>query len=70
MENNELKETDIKSRTCCYFHDIIKTEDFDFHNILIDKISYKNILFYEISYKTMIGAKPLDIRFDKVDGFI
>ena len=25
---------------------------------------------YKISYKTLIGAKPLRIRFDKVDGFI
>ena len=27
--NDELKETDIKSSTCYYFDDIIKTEDFD-----------------------------------------
>ena len=25
---------------------------------------------YVISYKTLIGAKPLRIRFDKIDGFI
>ena len=34
------------------------------------KKSYENILVYDISYKTLIGAKPLRIRFDKVDGFI
>ena len=28
--NNELKEIDIKNRTCYYFDDIIKIEDFDF----------------------------------------
>ena len=27
-------------------------------------------MIYEISYKTLIGTKPLHIRFDKVDGFI
>ena len=37
MENNDkLKGIDIKSRTCYYFYDIIKSEDFDFYNILID----------------------------------
>ena len=30
MENNELKKARIKNRTCYYFDDIIKTEDFDF----------------------------------------
>ena len=32
--------------------------------------SYENILVYDILYKTLIGAKPLHIMFDKVDGFI
>ena len=27
-------------------------------------------MIYGISYKTMIGAKPVRIRFDKIDGFI
>ena len=27
-------------------------------------------MIYDISYKILIGAKPLPIRFDKVDGFI
>ena len=27
-------------------------------------------MVYKILYKTLIGAKPLHIRFDKVDGFI
>ena len=30
----------------------------------------KNILVYNISYKTMIDAKVLRIRFDKVERFI
>ena len=36
----------------------------------MDEKSHKNTLVYDISYKTFIGAKPLRIRFDKVDGFI
>ena len=67
--NDELKEIDIKNRTCYYFHDIIKIEDFSLDNILIDEGSYENILVYNISYKNLI-AKPLRIRFDKKDGFI
>ena len=27
-------------------------------------------MIYDISYKTFIGAKPLHISFDKIDGFI
>ena len=71
MENNDkLKEIDIKSRTCYYFNNMIKTEDFDFINTLIDKKSYENILVYSISYKILIDSEPLHIIFDKIDGFI
>ena len=70
MENDEFKKVRIKNRTCYYFDDIIKFEDFGFSKILIDKKSYENLLVYNISFKTLIGAKPLRIRFDKVDGFI
>ena len=56
--------------TCYYFYDTIKNEDFDFDNISLHKKSSENILVDDISYKTLIGAKPLYIRFDKVDGFI
>ena len=67
---NNLKEINLKSRTCYYFDDIIKIEGFDFDNILLDEKLYEYILAYGISYKTLIGAEPLRIRFDKVDGFI
>ena len=70
QSNDELKEIDIKNRTCYYLDDIIKIEDFDFNNTLIDQTSYENVLFYNISYKTLIGAKPLRIKFDKEDGYI
>ena len=69
MENNELKKVRIKNRTCLhYFNEIIKLEDFDIDNILIDKKSHENILIYHISYETLIGSKSLRIRFDKIDG--
>ena len=62
--NDKLKEIDIKNRTCYHFDDIIKTEDFNLNNVLIDEKSYKNILVYNISYKSLIGTKPLCIRFE------
>ena len=68
--NDELKETDIRNRTCCYFDAKTKTEDFNLDNILIKKKRYKNILVYNISYKTLIDAKPLRSGVDKIDGFI
>ena len=55
---------------CYYLDDIIKLEDFDLDNILIDKISHENILIYNISYKTAIDLKPLCVRFNQIDGFI
>ena len=54
MGNNELKKVRIKNRTCYYFDGIIKLEDFDLDNILIDEKSHKNILIYDISYKTFL----------------
>ena len=56
MESNELKEIDIKNSTCYYFDDIIKIEDFDFDNILINEKSCRIILAYDISYKTLFGS--------------
>ena len=37
-----LKNGNIKNRLSYCFDDIIKIEDFDFDNILIDEKSYKN----------------------------
>ena len=70
MEKNEFKKVSIKYRTYHYFDDIIKFGNFDFHNTLLDERSYKNILIHDISYKTLIAAKLLHIRFDKIDEFI
>ena len=55
---------------CYYFINIIKIEDFDLDNILIDEKSYKNILVYDILYKSLIDSKPLCTRFIEIDGFI
>ena len=70
---DELKETDMKNRTCYYFDDIMTVTDIYFSDILLDEKSYKtfkNILIYEILYKTFMGSIPLRIRSDKIDGFI
>ena len=55
---------------CYYIHAIIKIEDFDFDNNLIDEKWYENILVYNISYESLIDSKPSCIRFDKIDRFI
>ena len=69
MKNNDkFKETDIKSRTCYDFYDLIKTEGPGLDNILKDEKSYDNILLFNISYQNLI-AKPLHVRFNKTDGF-
>ena len=47
-----------------------KLEDFDIDNISKNEKSHENILIYDISYKTLIGPKPFQIKFDKIDGFI
>ena len=59
--NDELGETNIKNRTCYYFDDITKIEDFHFDHILLNKKSYRIIFIYDILYKTLIVAKPLGI---------
>ena len=54
----------------CYFDDIIKFEDFDFHNTLLDKKSYESIFIYGVSNKAFIGAKIFLILFNNLDGSI
>ena len=49
MEKNEFKKVCIENCMCFCFDDIIKLEDFDIDNILIDEKSYENILIYDIS---------------------
>ena len=71
----KLKEINIKNCTCYYFEDIIRfwDKDIEFSVSLLDEKSYEtsdNILIYDISNKTSTSAKPLHIRFDKIDGSI
>ena len=66
----ELKNVNVKNRTCYHFDNVIKFKDFDLDNILLNKQSYENILVNSISNKTLIGANPSRFRFNKIDGFI
>ena len=59
----------IENRMCYYFDDVIRIEDFDSDNNLLDE-KHENILIYNILFKTFIGVKPLRIIYNKVDGFI
>ena len=36
---------------CYYSDDLIKIEDFDFDNFLLDEKPYENVLIYNISYE-------------------
>ena len=60
----------VKNRTCYYFDDTIKIEDFDIDNILIEEKSYENISVYNISYQRINDSKSLHIWFDSIDEFI
>ena len=53
-----------------YFHDIINLEDFELDNILVDEKPHENVLICDISYETLIGPKPLQTEFDKIDRLI
>ena len=68
--NDQLRKADIKNGTCSYFDDMIRIEDFDINDILIDDKPYENIFLYKISYKSLINSQPLRIRFEKIDGFV
>ena len=50
MENNEFKKVWIKTRTCNYFDDIFKLEDFDLDNIFIDEKSHMKIFWFMTFY--------------------
>ena len=52
-----IKEINIKNRTCHFFNDMINIKDFDPNLLKIDKKSYKKIGTYQIAY---IIAKDSD----------
>ena len=51
--NDELKAINFKNRTFHYFDSIIKIEDFNLDNTILDEKSYKIILVYKIDIITM-----------------
>ena len=51
---DELKEIDIKNRTCYYFDDIMSVKDFDLRDILLAEKLYENILIYDIYIRTIL----------------
>ena len=61
--NNKTRQCEYKNYGTCKI-------DFDIDNILIHEKSHENILIYGILYKTLIGWKPLRIRFNKIDGSV
>ena len=65
MESNEFNEFNEFRRL-----KVMSLEDFDLDNILIDEKSHENILIFRTSYKTLIGSKPLRIRFGKIDEIV
>ena len=48
-----IKEMNIKNRTCYFFNDMINTKDFDSRLLKIDKKSHKNVGIYNIGYITI-----------------
>ena len=49
----EIKQINIKNRTCYFYNDIIDIKTFDAWVLKIDKKSYKNIGIYNIGYITI-----------------
>ena len=45
-----MKQINIKNRTCYFFNDMINVKDFDSSLLKIDKKSYKNIGIYNIAH--------------------
>ena len=70
MENKELTKMFIWNCMCYYFDVIIKIQNVDFNNIVIDENLYEIIVIYDVSCKSLISEKHLFIMFDKVDGLI
>ena len=61
MKNSPFNKVRIKDLPCYYFDELIKLQDFDLDNILIDKKWFENIFIYNISYKTLISPKCFEL---------
>lgn len=55
--NNELKGTGIKTRTYCYFDDMMNVNVFNLKNIKVDWKSYKDVVTLYIENETSDGVK-------------
>ena len=60
MEN--IKEINIKNRTCYFFDDIIYIENFNPDLLKINKKSCKNIGIYYVGYMTIKDSKYVNIH--------
>ena len=63
--SNELKEFDIKNRSCYYFDHIININYLELDNVLVDKKSCNNLLY---CIQNSVCCKAF--TFEKVDGYI
>ena len=57
-----MKEINIKNRTCYFFYDTINIEDFGSNLLKIDKKSHKNINIYYIGFITMKDSDYVKIN--------
>ena len=63
MENrDELKEVNIKNRTCYYFDVIIIIKNFDFHSILINE-NHTKILWFKTFHRELCLVQNLCILY-------
>ena len=73
-----IKQINIKNRTCYLFNDTISIKNFDLDLLKTRKKSYKNINIYYIGYITIKdpeyvkihSVNPLYFIIDKADGYI
>ena len=73
----EVKQTEIKNRTYCFYDDIINLKDFESNLLKIDKRRYKWINIYYTGYITIkkVGdcenthsVNPLHLQVNHVNG--
>ena len=57
------------SSTCYYFNDIIKIQDFDFNNILLDQKSCENILIYDVFLQNFDSRKTF-VHYVQLNGWV
>ena len=74
----EVKQINIKNRTCYFYNDVINLKDFDARLLKVDKKLYKNIDVYYIGYITIkknddyesiYSVNPSYLRIDHASGY-